>query len=129
MKGLQYEYLRKYFSLSPKEQKEELYEDLDLPNLTIHEFSFEQNSNAIPEAQSNIDFTAKKLGSLNGTRLFIPINPFNNSTYIPEKIKERKYPIVFKDCGMDSDTLIMELPTNYTLEYIPEPVEIITPYV
>jgi hypothetical protein len=127
-KALQYEHVEKFFHMSKKEQKEALYEDIDLPNLTIQNFDFKSINNSIPEACAQLEFTVNKLGSINGNRMIIPINPFNPMDYIPEKIKTRKIPVTLRRNESSMDTTIFNLPANYTIEYIPDPIALETPY-
>ncbi|PKP11737.1 MAG: hypothetical protein CVU09_02565 [Bacteroidetes bacterium HGW-Bacteroidetes-4] len=127
-KGLQFENIARYFYLSPKEQSEALYKMIDLPKLSIADFHFDHTNEAIPEATMELSFKVENLGTKNSNRLFIPLNSFNSSTYIPEINKNRTYPIVIKSTGYDADTVIFDLPKTYSVEYLPEPVVIDSPF-
>ncbi|HAN00358.1 MAG TPA: hypothetical protein DCQ26_17320 [Marinilabiliales bacterium] len=127
-KALQYENIARYFYRSPKEQKEELYKDLNTPNSTILNYSFERNNEPIPVASRQLELTINKYGTTNGNRLFIPVNPLNAFNFIPEKLSSRKYPVELRSNTFDMDTLTFELPESYSVEYLPEPIGISTPY-
>jgi len=126
--ALQYENIVSYFYMSPKEQKEALYKQINIPNSNILKFSFSKNNEPIPVASRQMELAITKYCTLNGNRMFLPINLLNPMNYVPEKIKNRKYPIIKHSCGYDADTMIYELPQNYSVEYLPEPVGIKTPY-
>jgi hypothetical protein len=126
--ALQYENIAPYFYTTPKEQKEKLYEKINIPNSTLNSFSFQRSNNDIPSAILQFELSINKFAGISGNRMLIPLNPLNAMTYIPENIKNRKYPILLNSCGYDADTITIELPANYTLESKPEPIHITTPY-
>ena len=101
---------------------------IDLPKLSIADFHFDHTNEPIPEATMELNFKVENLGTINGNRLFIPVNSFNSSMYIPEINKNRTYPIVIKSTGYDADTAVFDLPKNYSVEYLPEPVVIDSPF-
>lgn len=127
-KALQYENIASYFYSTPKEQKEKLYEEINIPNSILKSFSLNQSTNELPTAVLQFELSVNKFANISGNRMFVPLNPLNAMTYIPENIKNRKYPILLNSCGYDADTITIELPSNYTLESKPEPIQITTPY-
>ncbi|MFA6403425.1 MAG: DUF3858 domain-containing protein [Salinivirgaceae bacterium] len=122
--ALQFENVFSYFHISPKEQKEGLYKEIDIPNTTITSFTFDRNNEPIPLATRKLELSITNYSSLNGNRMLIPVNPLNAWSYIPEKIKTRTYPVVLRSCSYDADTITFQLPSNYKVEYLPEPVKI-----
>lgn len=127
-KALQYENIARYFYQSPKEQKEALYKELNIPNLTIDKFTFEHTNEPIPVATRQLELQINKYATVNGSRMFIPMNPLNARTFIPEKNANRKFPVVLRNSFYDADTISIKIPDNYKIEYFPEPIELDTPY-
>lgn len=82
----------------------------------------------MPQALLNLDITIDKYAKTNGDRLFVPINTLNRNFSVPKKLKTRHYPIVTTWTGYDSDTLIMELPAGYQIEYMPDTLDIASPF-
>jgi hypothetical protein len=126
--GLQYENVNQYLYLDKDEQKEKLYKKLDISGLTINNFKFNHGGDFIPYASLDLDLIIKNYGQKNGNRLIIPINPLNINTFIPKKIKKRKYPIKTKWTGYDSDTVAFTIPKGYKPEYLPDSVNMVSPF-
>jgi len=127
-KALQFENVEGYFYRSAKEQKEELYKALNIPNLTIESFNFSLQNKPIPEAECDLQLNINKYASISGERLLFPLNALNKQTRLLKKIPERKYPVMIRSNYVDSDTIEYKLPEGYSIEYLPEPIELSTPF-
>ena len=122
-KGLQYENVEYQFQRNEKEQKESLYERLDISNMEIEKFNYSQDKNRIPEATEELDLKIKNYASVSGKRVFIPLNILNKTKRIPPKVKDRKTDIVMGYAYIDTDEITYEVPGYFKIEHLPESVD------
>ena len=121
-RGLQYENVQYQFSRNEKEQKEELFEKLDIPNMEIENFKYSQVKDRIPEATEEINLGIKNYASVSGRRIFIPFNILNKRKRTPPKVKNRKTEVVINTAFIDTDEVIYEVPNHFKVEHLPESV-------
>ena len=120
--GLQYENVQYQFRRNEKEQKEALFENLDIPNMEIEDFKYAQVKNRIPEATEEINLEIKNYASVSGKRIFIPFNILNKRKRTPPKVKNRKTEVVISIAFIDTDEIIYEVPSYFEVEHLPESV-------
>ncbi|WP_020526659.1 DUF3857 domain-containing transglutaminase family protein [Flexithrix dorotheae] len=117
---------RKFVAELPKEdQKKWLYENLDISNYEIQQFSMNRVKSKIPETHVSLDINIRKCASINGKRLFLKPNLLTKMSWIPESLEERKTEIElnrFYDF-IDHDTVVYHLPENFHVEYNPEKIQ------
>ncbi|MEM6966665.1 MAG: DUF3857 domain-containing protein [Bacteroidota bacterium] len=123
-RGLQYENVQHQFLNNEKEQKEALYEGLDVANLKIEKFSYTQVKDRIPEATELLDLEIDNYASVSGTRIFIPLNILNKWKKAPRKVRNRKTEVVLGMEYIDTDEVIYEIPDNYKIEHFPEAISL-----
>jgi transglutaminase-like putative cysteine protease len=119
--GLQYENenLDGYLNSSPEEQKKWLQENTGIPSFDIASFSFENKRDKIPSAIVSTDLVLNRLAAVSGKRLFMTPNLMNRSTYIPEKVENRKMPVIRKLAYDDIDTIRYHMPEGLYPEFLP----------
>ena len=122
--GLQYENIQWQFTSNDKEKKETLYKQLDIPNMEITSFNYSQTKGQIPIANENLEVSIRNYGSVSGKRMFVPLNILNKRKKAPAKIKNRKTDIVIDMPYLDSDTIVYEFPSYFTIEHLPKPTSI-----
>lgn len=121
-RGLQYENVQYQFRRNEKEQKEELFENLDIPNMEIENFKYSQVKDRIPEATEEINLEIKNYASVSGKRIFIPFNILNKRKRTPPKVKNRKTEVVINTAFIDTDEIVYEVPSYFEVEHLPESV-------
>ena len=121
-RGLKYESVQTQFIRNEKEQKEFLFEILDIPNMEIENFKYSQMKDRIPEAKEEINLEIKNYASVSGKRIFIPLNILNKKKKGLPKIKNRKTDVVINISNISSDEIIYEVPSYYKVEHLPESV-------
>ena len=126
--GLQYENLRSIYYDGLEDQKKALYKSIKLSDFTIDKLEIEQEKKRIPESKLELELSIKNYLSKTGERLFMPLNFMNRSTYIPKKVKERKFPIVEDYAYCDTDTIQYILPENMLIENLPKAVSLETEF-
>ncbi len=111
-----------------KEQRSEFGEYIGLNNCKVEQLSIEVNSDQ-PEVTIAATLIIEKYMRKIGKRLVLPLNIFGDSPEVPEKIENRKFPVVHRKNYKILDELSYQLPALYTTETRDlEPVEIKTSF-
>lgn len=126
--GLQYDNYSRLLDIGESEQKKWLYENLDLSDFELLHFKFEQKKKMIPEVSAAIDVTIKRFASVSGKRLFFQPNVVNKSDAISIPQKDRLYDFVLRYPFEDSDSIQIQIPNGFHLEFTPEKTSIESPY-
>ncbi len=124
--GMQYENNGLDFILDNQfdEQKKWVEANTNIATFDINSFKMQNVKDKIPSAIVSLDLNLRKLASVSGKRLFVTPNLMNRSTYVPEKIAERKTPVVQRTTYIDIDSIHYTLPEGIYPEFVPEPVVI-----
>ncbi|HTF21344.1 MAG TPA: DUF3857 domain-containing transglutaminase family protein [Chryseolinea sp.] len=122
--GLQYENEGLNFHLDNQydEQKKWIQNNTDIPTFDIKAFSMSDHKDRIPTADVKLDLVLNRYASVSGKRLFMTPNLMNRSTYIPERMTDRKSMVITRTAYTDIDTIQYSLPENIYPEFIPEPI-------
>ena len=122
-KGTQYN--RKYeLERSSKDELDKHYKNYfsTINNLQWKNPVFENNKQAI-EFKEKIDLEAENYASKSGQRLMFALNAFNQYSAVPKRYRTRNSPFEIARGFYDFDDIAIDLPENYSVESIPEPVE------
>jgi hypothetical protein len=126
--GLQYNLIEDQFSEGREDQKKNLYEDLELNNFDVVDFTYSQSKDVIPVAKEFLILKVNKYSSISGKRMFLPLNILNKQSYVPKRVKERKTEVVLSLAFTDYDTVIYEIPRKYEVEFLPDTTHIRSPF-
>ncbi len=126
--GLRYEerHLNQYITRQYDDQKKWILNNTDIPSFDVSSFNISHQKLDDPVAEVTINLTLKRYATLSGKRLFFTPNLMNRSTYIPEKIENRKTNVIRKMAYADIDTIRYHLPEGIFAEFVPEPVNLST---
>ena len=122
-KGTQYD--AKYLlERSSKDELDKHYKNYfsTINNLQWKNPVFENNKQAI-EFKEKIDLEAENYASKSGQRLMFALNAFNQYSAVPKRYRTRNSPFEIARGFYDFDDIVIDLPENYSVESIPEPVE------
>lgn len=119
--GLRYEYRDGIQNLSVKEQKEFLNKSYSLSGMKINNLNFDFDKDEIPSVKESISMSIPKFASLSGKRIFIDLNVFDHSEYVPERNSERKLPFKTTDESVEIDSISFNIPSGYKIESLPRP--------
>jgi hypothetical protein len=124
--GVQYENDGLHFIVNYQynEQKKWVQSTTKIPTFDLNSFSMVNQKSRIPTAVVNLDLTIRKYAPVSGKRLFVTPNLMNRSTYVPEKVENRKSKVVTRIDYVDSDTIRFHLPEGIHPEYIPPAVKL-----
>jgi Domain of Unknown Function with PDB structure (DUF3857)/Transglutaminase-like superfamily len=105
-------------------QKKWVMNTTEIPSFDVKSFKFENRKDKIPSATVTLDLSLRKFASVSGKRLMLTPNLMNRSTFIPEKVENRKTDIVETFGYVDYDTIRYHIPDEIYPEVLPQPVKI-----
>lgn len=111
---------RIFNSLSRDKQMEFLKEQIDLPHYDVVNFSFTEDKAALPTLKENLEIKASNYASQTGKRLFITPNIISRTYSKLKPSENRKYPIALGMDFIDVDTTVLEIPSGYAVEALPQ---------
>jgi len=125
-RGLQYENDGLDFVVNKKfdDQKKWLQNTTQIPSFDIGKFSMKNSKDKIPSAEVEVELILNRYATVSGKRIFLTPNLMNRSTFIPEKLEQRKTNILRRMAYIDVDTIHYKLPEEIYPEFIPEKVTI-----
>lgn len=126
--GVQYEndYLTSVLNGQYDEQKKWIEKNTDIPSFDVTAFNFANYKAKLPSAKVSMELVIRKYGTANGKRIFVTPNLMNKNSFIPEKIEQRKTPVVRRFTYTDLDTIQYHLPEGIYPEFMPDPVKIVS---
>lgn len=123
--GLQYENDNLNFILgNAEEEKKWAQKTTQIPSFDLISISTQQHRNKIPSATVALNLTLKRFVTMSGKRLFLTPNLMNRSTFIPEKVDERKTNVFRRMGYTDLDSIRYRMPEGIYHEFLPEPTRI-----
>ncbi|MEL7121626.1 MAG: DUF3857 domain-containing protein [Bacteroidota bacterium] len=120
-KGSLHERIRRYTDNYDEEEKKKwLLNTTSLSNLELSslEMSYEKNR---PEATLNYSGNVRRYASKSGKRFFVSINDVSVHGGAPDKMEERKFPIVTNRNFKEVLDIELQFPENYQIEAMPYP--------
>jgi hypothetical protein len=119
--GLQYENqnLDYIVNLSAEEQKKWIQKNTNIPTFDVAKFSIQNKKEKIPTATVKADLILNKYASVSNKRIFVTPNLMNRSSFIPEKVDNRKTTFRFTTSFTDIDTIRYHIPEGIYPEFLP----------
>jgi transglutaminase-like putative cysteine protease len=124
--GLQYENGNLHVVLNNgfDDQKKWIQSNTQIPTFDVGSFTVSNRKDKVPSATVKANLILNRLATVSGKRLFLTPNLMNRSTYVPEKLEQRKTSVVKRMAYTDVDTIQYKLPEEIYPEFIPEPFNI-----
>ncbi|MFZ5940117.1 MAG: DUF3857 domain-containing protein [Bacteroidota bacterium] len=122
--NLQFEEVYYLNYLDADQQKKELYDMIDIKEFILNSYKFTELPGIHPEIDLDLDISLNRYTSKTGSRIFLPLNLMNKTSFIPDKLDERKNDIYVRMAYLDTDTIIYTIPEDYRIEFLPEDQEI-----
>ena len=126
--GLQYDQIKSVVHADYDTQKKWLYNQIGIPDFTIDSFKLSEDINKWPAVTENLTLSLNRYVSVSGSRLFCQLNLMNQLTKSSVTQDERLFDMVFNFPFIDRDSLIYHVPAGYKLEFVPDPVNIQSPF-
>ncbi|UII22520.1 DUF3857 domain-containing protein [Fulvivirga ligni] len=126
--GSEYNGLEHYLTLTDKDRKDWLHQSLHISDYELQKYDFTQTKDVIPSIDLEADIIVRKLASVSGKRIFLPLNFLDARSYVPPKTENRKRDVKFSSSSITADTITYTLPANYHVDYVPEETSIEYPF-
>lgn len=107
-----------------EKQKEWLQNNITIPNFNIVSFNLIGIKKRIPSVVVSAELSLRKLGVVNGKRVFITPNLMNKSATVLPKSEARKNDVYIRTGFIDADTIEYSIPEGLYAEFTPEPINI-----
>ncbi len=119
--GLQYENGNLNFVVTRQydDQKKWLQQAIGIPSFDITSFSMTNVKDKLPTAVVTADLAINKFATVSGNRMFMTPNLMNRSTFVPQKVGDRKQAVERTFAYIDVDTIRYHLPEGIAPEFIP----------
>ncbi len=111
-----------------KEKMEWLHDALDIPSFEVVSADFSHVKARQSETRLSAELNLPRYASRTGSRLFLPTNILERSTYVPSEDNNRTKPIRIAYAFYDEDIITYKLPAGYNIEAMPEDVTIETSF-
>jgi transglutaminase-like putative cysteine protease len=121
-KGIQYD--RRFYVADLSEvEKDKHYKKYfnTVNNVNIDAIKLNNDKEAV-EFSENVQFNADAYGVITGDRMLFAANAFNRKTSVPNRYRNRKFPLEIQRGYYDVDTYDIKLPEGYTIEAMPSDV-------
>lgn len=124
--GLQYEKEGLWYIMTqPVETQKQLINGIThIPTVDLVKYDVKRGSQKNPSAVLKLDLGLRRYATVSGKRMFVVPNLMNRSTFIPEKIEQRKTNIIQDFPFVDIDSIQYNIPEDMYPEFLPEPVKI-----
>ncbi len=118
--GYQYDNVSQNLTESKKDQEKALYDKLSITGLNISGFNYDIAKDKIPYAAETVKISTPMYGTKTGSRLFIPLNIFNQVKTAPSRVDNRRMPVYRAYGFVDNDSVTLHLPKGFKPESIPK---------
>jgi hypothetical protein len=124
--GLYYSNILPFLHFDYEKKKDYLYDyhayydhHLDIPDFKISSFSYSDSADIFPKAFESLVLDLINYTSISGSRMFVPLKLSDRSTDIPRKDAERINPISIKRETCEYDSICIQIPEGYSIEFLP----------
>lgn len=122
--GSQYNTKARLETLQPTE-KEAHYKDYwsNINNLKLGKISFTNNKENV-QFTEDVQTSALNYAAISANKMIFTLNAFNQTSANVKRIRNRKTPLQIQRGYLDSDEIEINLPTGYTIEFLPQNFEL-----
>jgi hypothetical protein len=123
--GVEAESLEHIAEKDESNQRKHFYKSFKINQFNIKKLVYNRHKTRIPTVDEHFELSVDKLASVNGQRLFLPINLFSVWNAIPMEDSARQYEVQADDRGFTQiDSVIFELPIGFKLESKYAPIQL-----
>ncbi|CAM3533885.1 DUF3857 domain-containing protein [Pontibacter korlensis] len=110
-------------SKKPEDQRKWLYENTTAPPFEISKYSFTQQKDRLPSVTESLELSLRQCATLSGKRMFLTPNLMSRWSHVPNQSEKRLTEVVRVMAYLDVDTVEIEMPAGYSVEYLPGAVQ------
>ncbi len=125
---LQYESILDLSQAPLDKQKDYIRSNIGLIQAEITNIKYKEHRESLPSIDIHYGIKTNKYSNNTGKRMFLPLNIFRHNFKSPPKSEERMHDINIKYGHMDTDSINISLPDNFTIESMPKSYQINTPF-
>ncbi|MEN9611629.1 MAG: hypothetical protein RLZZ628_2443, partial [Bacteroidota bacterium] len=115
--GTESESMQRVFESDEATRKKHVYYYLDVKHFDIIHLDYKLNKTRIPSVDETLGLSVEKLASVNGKRLFMPLNLFSVWNKIPSGDSTRLYAVQADDRGFTQvDSVYFQIPAGFKME-------------
>ncbi|MEM8966274.1 MAG: DUF3857 domain-containing protein [Bacteroidota bacterium] len=122
--GQLYDDIANITRLNEGEQKQAVYQQVDIPNFRITQFEYNLDKKRLPVATETMAIEVDRYASVSGKRWFFSPNVMTHLERLPANTEERTHPIVIRQAYTEIDTIVIQVPESLYPEFTPEATEI-----
>lgn len=123
--GLQQDYRSELAEMPEQRRRDLMYEEIGVKNFEILQHTFARQKDRIPAVEEELKLKLPAYIGKSGKRLFVQPNVLSSWTHIPSADSLREQAIQFSPFPfVDADTVKMQLPTGYSVEHLPETIQV-----
>lgn len=111
-------------STSPEEREKWIQNHIDIPNLNLSNYKIYGVEAPSGDVKLDVQLELPQYASISGSRIFFLPNLMERRKYTPPDIKKRLSPIKFGYPYQDIDTVVFNIPENYSSEALPQEVKL-----
>ncbi len=111
--GSQYDNHEEMVGKPVTEQEKLLKRVYPIDNINFDQITYVQKKDIDPVLTEDLSLQIRSYGVVNNDKLFLPLNPFNIQSIVPE-VKNRLMPVYINRGYTDIDTITYLLPDNFT---------------
>lgn len=104
-----------------KEYKSEIWDYIN--NLDFNTIEIENNKDSV-YLEEKLNLTIKNYATIKDNEFLFRVNVFNKSSYVPKRYRNRNLSLEIERGFKDIDVYNINLPESYSLDFIPENIEI-----
>ncbi|WP_118195972.1 DUF3857 domain-containing transglutaminase family protein [Albibacterium indicum] len=110
-----------------REQLKEVPKIYPIGNLTVANYTVDQQKGNNPKTVEKLSFTARNYGAANADLMFVPLNKVNQSP-LPPELRSRENDLYINRGYIDVDSIVYELPEGFTVERLPNEISLEHPF-
>lgn len=115
-------------ALSKEKVKERLNEELSFASYDVGNFSYNAKKDVLPEVEEQLNLTVSNYATVSGRRFFVVPNLMSRNGSKSFNADERTCDFVFGYAYRDIDSVEVDIPADYQVEAMPQPVNLKTAY-
>jgi len=108
---------------SPSNQQRIIYDKYPVAGFQLEDYSYLLNETEPTTASEEVQMRVDNYASQTGKRMFLKSHILRNEQDIPEKSTTRRSKLVINRSFVHTDSIIIEMPKGYEVEYLPEGTE------
>ena len=118
--GTYFDDLYKILFSDAEDKKKLMINQIHIPAFELIRFNHVIDKKMIPKVTETLELNLPKYGTLLSNTMIVPLNVINQYQNLPIHSTERKSNIIIRRPYIEKDSILFNLPNNYSIEKIPQ---------